>query len=163
MTDTNANATTDAESTPDAEPAASAEPDADAATERDRLDAATGEHAAELAEAVETLARLQRSGTLDDLAALADVAALGSRAMDDEMVTQLAATGTSLGEVADTAADEDVARTVESLLEAVGDAGAEPAEPVGAIGLVRAMRDPEVKAGMGFLLSLAKAMGRQTG
>ncbi|MFC3959321.1 DUF1641 domain-containing protein [Halovivax cerinus] len=157
---TDSNDATDAASTPDADAAASAEPAA--TTERDRLGAATGDNADDLAEAVETLARLQRSGTLDDLAALADVAALGSQAMDDEMVTQLAATGTSLGEVADTAADEDVARTLESLLAAVGEAGAEPTAPVGAIGLVRAMRDPEVKAGMGFLLSLAEAVGRET-
>ncbi|MFC6719003.1 DUF1641 domain-containing protein [Natrialbaceae archaeon GCM10025810] len=127
-----------------------------------RLGEATGENADDLAEAIETLAQLQRSGTLDDLVAVADVAALGSAAMDDGMVTTLAARGTRLGEVAETAADDDVARTLESLLEAVGEAGSEPAEPVGAIGVAKALRDPEVKAGMGFLLALAKAFGRTT-
>lgn len=131
-----------------------------ATPEAAELGEVTGENADDLADAIETLARLQRSGTLDDLAALADVAALASNAMDDGMVTDLAATGTSLGEVADTAADDDVARTIESLLEAVGEAGTEPTEPVGAVGLVRAMRDPEVRAGVGFFLSLAKAIGR---
>ncbi|TYL37995.1 hypothetical protein CV102_14870 [Natronococcus pandeyae] len=125
-----------------------------------QLGEATGENADELAEALETLARLQRSGTLDDLAALADIAALASNAMDDEMVTDLAATGTSLGELADTAADDDVARTLESLLEAVGEAGSEPAEPVRVIDLVKSLRDPDVKAGLGFFVALAKAVGR---
>lgn len=127
-----------------------------------RLGEAAGENADGLADAIETLARLQRSGTLDDLLAMADLLALTLNAMDDEMVTDLAATGTRLGEVADTAADEDVARTLESLLEAVGEAGSEPAEPIGALGAAKALRDPEVKAGMGFLLSLAKALGRTT-
>ena len=80
--------------------------------------------------------------------------------MDDDMVTDLAATGTHLGEVADTTADEDVARTLEGLLEAVGQAGSEPTEPVGAVGVAKALRDPEVKAGLGFFLSFAKALGR---
>ncbi|MFP8956935.1 DUF1641 domain-containing protein [Natrialbaceae archaeon A-CW3] len=126
------------------------------------LGEATGENADELAEAIETLARLQRSGTLDDLAAVADIAALASNAMDDDMVTDLAATGTSLGELADTAADDDVTRTLASLLEAVGDAGSEHTDAVGTLGLIKSMRDPEVQAGMGFLLAMARALGRAT-
>ncbi|OAQ54305.1 hypothetical protein HTG_01835 [Natrinema mahii] len=125
-----------------------------------RLGEATGENADDLADAIETLARLQRSGTLDDLLAMTDLLALASSAMDDDMVTDLAATGTRLGAVADTAADDDVARTLADLLEAVGEAGSEPAEPAGPIDVAKALRDPEVKAGLGFLLSLAKAMGR---
>ncbi|ELY66348.1 DUF1641 domain-containing protein [Natrinema versiforme] len=133
-----------------------------ATPEAARLGEATGENADELADAIETLARLQRSGTLDDLLAMADLLALASNAMDDEMVTDFAATGTRLGEVANTATDDDVARTLEGLLEAVGEAGSEPADPVGPIGVAKALRDPDVKAGLGFLLSLAKAMGRTT-
>ncbi|WP_254768607.1 DUF1641 domain-containing protein [Salinilacihabitans rarus] len=120
---------------------------------------ATGENAGDLADAVETLARLQRSGTLDDLAALADLAGLATGAMDDDMVVDLAATGTRLGELADTAADDDVAGTLASLLSAVGEAGAEPVEPVGAIGLARALRDPEVRQGLGFLVAVARETG----
>ncbi|UHQ95157.1 DUF1641 domain-containing protein [Haloterrigena alkaliphila] len=127
-----------------------------------RLGEATGENADDLADAIETLARLQRSGTLDDLLAMADLLALASNAMDVEMVIDLAAIGTRLGEVADTATDDDVARTLEGLLEAVGEAGSEPAEPAGPIDVAKALRDPDVKAGLGFLLSLAKAMGRTT-
>ncbi|UHQ98047.1 DUF1641 domain-containing protein (plasmid) [Natrinema zhouii] len=133
-----------------------------ATPEAARLGEATGENADDLADAIEALARLQRSGALDDLLAMADLLALASNAMDDEMVTDLAATGTRLGEVADTAMDDDVARTLESLLEAVGEAGSEPAEFVGPIGVVKALRNPDVKAGLGFLLSLAKVLGRTT-
>ena len=65
---------------------------------------AVGANGGELAEAMETVVALQRSGTLDDLAAIADVVALASGALDDEMVETLAARGTALGELADTAA-----------------------------------------------------------
>ncbi|SER88925.1 DUF1641 domain-containing protein [Natrinema salaciae] len=126
-----------------------------------RLGEATGENAADLADAIETLARLQRSGTLDDLLAMADLVALASNAMDDDMVTDLAATGTKLGEVADTAADDDVARTLESLLEAVGEASAEPTKPLGVRGLVRALRDLDVRRGLGFVFAVARETGRR--
>jgi uncharacterized protein YjgD (DUF1641 family) len=124
-----------------------------------RLGEAVGENADEAAEAVETVAALQRAGTLDDLASMADALALVSAALDDEMVTTLTATGARLGEVAETAAEPETAAGVERLLEAVGEA--ETADPgqVGAIGLVRAMRDPEVKAGLGYVVALAKAIG----
>ena len=133
-----------------------------ATPEAAQIGEAAGENAEDMADAIEGVAELQRSGTLEDLMAMADLIALATNAMDDEMVTELAATGTTLGEVADTASDDDVARTVESLLEAVGEAGAEPTEPVGAVGLIKALRDPEVKAGLGFFLSLAKAVGQTT-
>jgi len=116
---------------------------------------------AELAEALETLAGLQATGTLDDLAAFADVAALLSAAMDDRMVMELTGTGSRLGEVAQTAADEDVAGGLEDALAAVGDASAAEPERTGLVGLLRAMRDPEVQAGVGFFIALARALGRR--
>jgi uncharacterized protein YjgD (DUF1641 family) len=81
--------------------------------------------------------------------------------MDDDMVRSVASTGSRLGEVADTAADEEVARSLESLLAAVGEAGSEDPESVGIVGLLRALRDPEVKAGLGFLVAVARALGRE--
>lgn len=131
-----------------------------ATPETARLGEATGENATELAEAIETLAELQRSGTLDDVLALADTLSLATAALDDEMVTNLAATGSRLGEIADTASDEEVAQSLESVLAALGEAGDQPPASPGVLGLARAMRDPEVKAGLGFLLAVAKALGR---
>ncbi|MFB6189832.1 MAG: DUF1641 domain-containing protein [Halapricum sp.] len=125
-----------------------------------QLGDAVGENAGDLAEGLEALARLQRTGTLDDLLALAEVASLLTAAMDDEMVVSLSNLGERLGGVADTAADEDVSRGLESVLYAVGDATSEGAEPVGLVGTARALRDPEVKAGMGVALALLKALGR---
>lgn len=77
------------------------------------LSEAVGERGDDLAAALETLANLERSGTLADLVALADVVSLAGAALDDGMVERVAATGTSVGGLADTASDEDVARGLE--------------------------------------------------
>lgn len=114
----------------------------------------------ELAAGLESLARIQRTGTLDDLLELSQVASLLMGAMDDEMVMSLSNLGSELGGVADTASEEEVARGLESVLHAVGDATSEQPEPVGAIGFAKALRDPEVKAGLGVALALLKGLGR---
>ncbi|MCU4718697.1 DUF1641 domain-containing protein [Halapricum hydrolyticum] len=117
----------------------------------------------ELAEGLESLAQIQRTGTLDDLLELSQVASLLMGAMDDEMVMSLSNLGSELGGVADTAAEEDVSRGLEGVLHAVGDVSEEEPEPVGAIGFAKALRDPEVKAGLGVALALVKALGRNVG
>ncbi|WP_458208473.1 DUF1641 domain-containing protein [Haladaptatus sp. NG-SE-30] len=126
------------------------------------LSESVGENGTELADALETLVRLQESGTLDELAQLADLVSLLSGALDDEMVATLVGAGSSLGEVADTASDPDTIRGMETLLHAVGDASdpETPPERVGMVGMLRATRDPEVQTGLGFMLAIAKALGR---
>lgn len=120
---------------------------------------------AELADAVDgneaDLAELL--DRVDEVNDLLDVLALGTQAMDDEMVQTLAATGGNLGALADAAAEPATVRGVESLLHAVGDATGdleEPPEKVGIVGLLRAMRDPEVQAGLGYLVAVSKHLGR---
>ena len=122
---------------------------------------AVGENGDELRDALDTLVVLQRSGTLDELTELATVASLGSAALDDEMVRSLAGTGAALGEVAQAASDDDTRDGIETLLAGVGDAEREPAERVGPVGLVRELRDPDVQHGLGFLLAVAGAVGRE--
>ncbi|KZX46599.1 DUF1641 domain-containing protein [Haloarcula sp. K1] len=120
-----------------------------------------GENGDELQDALETLLVLQRSGTLDELAELAEVGSLATAALDDEMVTSLAGTGAALGEVGQTAADDDTRDGIETLLAGLGEAEREPAEPVGPVGLLRGLRDPDVQYGLGYLLALAGAVGRE--
>ncbi|TKX69500.1 DUF1641 domain-containing protein [Halorubrum sp. SP9] len=120
-----------------------------------------GENGDELRAALDTLLELQRSGTLDELAEIAEVGSLATAALDDEMVRSLAGTGAALGEVAQTAADDDARDGVETLLKGVGEAEREPPERVGAVGLLRGVRDPEVQYGLGYLLAVAGAIGRE--
>jgi uncharacterized protein YjgD (DUF1641 family) len=125
------------------------------------LASAVGENGDELREALETVVELQRSGALDELAELAHVGSLATAALDDEMVRSLAGTGAALGEVAQTAADDDARDGVKAMLEGVGAAHRSDPEPVGALGLARSVRDPEIRYGLGYLLAVSKAIGRE--
>jgi uncharacterized protein YjgD (DUF1641 family) len=118
-----------------------------------------GQNGAELEGALESVLALQRTGALDELVELAGVLSLATSALDDEMVRSLAATGGSLGEVADTAADDDTRDGLETMLEGLGDAEREPPERVGAVGLLKATRDPDVQRGLGYLVAVARAIG----
>lgn len=108
----------------------------------------------------EDAARLVQN--LDQVNDLIDVSSLATSAMDDEMVMTLAEKGSRLGEVVDTAGDEEVAAGLESVLQAVGDATDEEPEPVGILGLLGAMRDPDVKRGLGVAVNLLRALGKTT-
>ncbi|WP_410766023.1 DUF1641 domain-containing protein [Haloferax sp. DFSO60] len=101
---------------------------------------------------------VERLGLLNELI---DVVELGMGAVDDEMIHSLAKTGTAFGEIADDAADPETVAGIKRLLAAVGDAEAADSKPLGAVGLLRAARDPEVKAGLGYLVALAAALGAQ--
>jgi len=120
-----------------------------------------GENGAELQEALDTLVELQRSGTLDELAELGDVVSLGTSAMTDEMVRSLAGTGSSLGELADTAAKDGTRGGLTALLNSVDAAENAETSSVGMVGLMKAIRDPEIQQGLGYLLAIAKALGQQ--
>ncbi|RJX43915.1 hypothetical protein DM826_04325 [Halonotius aquaticus] len=126
-----------------------------------RLAETVGENGDDLTDALETVLELQRDGTLDDLAELGNVAGLANAALTDEMVVSLAGTGSSLGELADTASDDDTREGLKSLLDSVGAAEQADTSSVGAIGLARGFRDPEIKQGLGYLFAVAKALGQQ--
>lgn len=98
---------------------------------------------------------------LDSTAQLLDLLAFASEALDDEMVVLLARTANQLGELADTATEPSAARGLESVLNAVGEAADEPPEGIGPVGLLRALRDPDVQVGLGYLLAVAGALGRE--
>ncbi|WP_372912095.1 DUF1641 domain-containing protein [Salinigranum sp.] len=127
-----------------------------------RLATLVGENGDELAASLETLVELQRAGTLDELVGFVDALSLLTAALEDDMVVELARTGSRLGEVADETADPDAVKGLTRFVRAVGEAEAEGSDPVGPVGLVRATRDPEVQAGLGHLLALARAVGRQS-
>jgi uncharacterized protein YjgD (DUF1641 family) len=121
-----------------------------------------GENGESLGAALESLATLQEQGTLDDLVELAAVVSLLRDALDDDMAVSLARTGASLGEIADSTAEADTRDGLESVLGAVGDAQSAEVSRVGTLGLVRATRDEEVQTGLGYLVVLARALGRRT-
>ncbi|MFB6104949.1 MAG: DUF1641 domain-containing protein [Halobacteriaceae archaeon] len=100
---------------------------------------------------------------LDAVNELLDVLELGTAALDDEMVTTLSRRGSRVGELVDTASDPETVQGLEMLLRAVGEAGSveSPPDRVGALGLLKATRDPDVQRGLGLLIAVARATGAQ--
>jgi uncharacterized protein YjgD (DUF1641 family) len=134
--------------------------DAIATEETVNIASTIGTNGAALDDALESLVALQQSGTLDELMELAEVVSLLTAALDDEMVRSLAGMGSSLGEVAETAADENARDGIQTTLTALGEADSETAERVGPIGVLKASREPDVQHGLGYLLTVARAIGR---
>lgn len=125
-----------------------------------RLAEAVGTNADDMATALERIARLEADGDLEMLVGAAHTVSLAADAMDDDIVMSLGSTASSLGEVADTAADPDTREGTVTLLEAVGTATTDgPPDRVGALGLFRALRDENVQRGLGFLIAIARATG----
>lgn len=93
---------------------------------------------------------------------LLDVVSLGTKAMDDEMVTSIVGTATRLGELANAASDPKTVRNIDKLMSALREAGDPENTPdsTGTIGLLRELRDEDVRKGLGFLVGLAKSLGK---
>jgi len=93
---------------------------------------------------------------------LLDVVSLGTKAMDDEMVTSIVGTATRLGELADSASDPKTVKNLDKLLGALRDAGDPENIPnsTGTLALLRQTMDEDVQRGLGFLLGLAKSLGK---
>ena len=127
-----------------------------------RLAESVGTNADDMASALERIARLEADGDLETLVGAAHTVSLGADAMDDDIVMSLGSTASSLGEIADTAADPDTREGTVTLLEAIGAATTDgPPDQMGALGLLRALRDANVQRGLGFLVAIARATGEQ--
>jgi len=95
---------------------------------------------------------------LDTVNELVEVAKLGTAAMDDEMVAELARTGSSLGELADVAAEDDIRGALEVVLGALGEANA--SGPVDLRDVWEGVRDGEFLTGVRYVLAIVRSLGR---
>ncbi len=118
---------------------------------------------AELAAVLDRLADLEANGDLETLIGAMQGVSLLSDAMDDELVMSLGSTASSLGELADAASTPETRQGTLTLIDALGEATASDPEPVGMVGLAGALRDDDVRQGLGFLLAVARATGRRVG
>lgn len=95
---------------------------------------------------------------LDTVNELIEVAELGTAAMDDEMIVSLAGTGSSLGELADAAAEDDTQRSIQVLLRALGEANENG--PVDRGEFWDGLRNGEFLVGIRYALSIVRSLGR---
>jgi len=113
-----------------------------------------------IAENPEALAGFIRR--LDLTNELLDVASLGTKAMNDEMVTSIVGTVTRLGELADSASDPKTVKNLDRLLSSLREASEPENQPrsTGTLAMLSQLNDPDVRRGLGFLLGLAKSLGK---
>lgn len=112
-----------------------------------------------LEKVVDRIVMLEKTGALKTLEDFASFIKVAEDTLSDEIVKKNAELITNLSLVsAKFMNDKSLA-----LLDAMGDAicrcEKEP-EPVGLVGLMRALSDPDVKLAMGFLVNLAKSLGK---
>ena len=125
-------------------------------SEQQQTDDLTEELTAAIEENPEAFATFVRN--LETVNELVEVAELGTAAMDDEMVAELARTGSSLGELADSAASDDTRSGIQVLLRALGEADANG--PVDRYDVWEGLRDGEFLAGVRYALSILRSLGR---
>ncbi|NLV07922.1 hypothetical protein GOC83_17460 [Haloarcula rubripromontorii] len=119
-------------------------------------DELTAELTAAIEENPEAFATFVRN--LDTVNELVEVAELGTAAMDDEMITSLAGTGASLGELADTAASDDTRGALQTVLGALGEANS--SGPADLHDVWDGIRSGEFLAGIRYLLAVVRSLGR---
>jgi len=142
-----------------------------------------GENADQLSDSLETIVALQREGHVDDLAMVATALTDSlSPAELEELATMLEESGGDLVDALDVVLDlqregdlealvdtaqalsvldldPDSVAAMNSLVGALGQAQRET-EPMGLLGTVSALRSADVRAGLGYLVSVLRALGR---
>jgi len=119
------------------------------------------EHAESVARAVRILSRMEREGTLEELADLLTLVKLMKDALTDDMVVGLVRRAEGLAGAATDPALTELLQKAPGAVRAAQAAAARTAEPPGVMGLLKEMRDPQVRRGLAFLLSLVKHLAPQ--
>lgn len=118
---------------------------------------ALAENEESVVRALHVLSRMEREGTLQELADLLAVAKLVKEALTDDMVISLARRIEGLAAVVtDPALTALAERLPGALRVARVDADRAAAEPPGLMVLLKQLREPEVRRGLTFFLSLAR-------
>ncbi len=110
--------------------------------------------------AIEKLVWLEKSGNLDAIIGFASLIKIFQDSISDTVVDKTSEIASNLGLLSAKFTND---RTL-ALLNAIGDAicrcEKEP-QPIGLLGLIKALRDPEVKKTIGMLVNIAKELGKQ--
>ncbi|MFN3383526.1 MAG: DUF1641 domain-containing protein [Archaeoglobaceae archaeon] len=110
--------------------------------------------------AIEKLVWLEKSGNLDAIIGFASLIKIFQDSISDTVVDRTSEILSNLGLLSAKFTNDRAL----ALLNAVGDAicrcEKEP-QPIGLIGLIKALRDPEVKKAIGMLVNIAKELGKQ--
>lgn len=110
--------------------------------------------------AIDKLVWLEKSGNLDAIIGFASLIKIFQDSLSDAVIDKISELLTNLGLLSAKFTND---RSL-MLLNAIGDAicrcEKEP-EPIGLLGIIKALRDPEVKKSIGTLLNIAKGLGKE--
>ncbi|MEM0204003.1 MAG: DUF1641 domain-containing protein [Archaeoglobaceae archaeon] len=110
--------------------------------------------------AIDKLVWLEKSGNLDAIIGFASLIKIVQDSISDVVVDRTSEIFSDLGLLSAKFTNDRAL----ALLNAIGDAicrcEKEP-QPVGLIGLIKALRDPDVKKAIGILVNIAKELGKQ--
>lgn len=117
---------------------------------------ALAENGESLGRALRILSRMEQEGTLQELADVLALVKLIKEALTDDMVIGLAQRAQHLAAAATDPAVAALAGRLPAALRAAEAAAATAAPPPTLSGLLRQMRDPEVRRGLAYVLNLAR-------
>jgi len=108
---------------------------------------------------IERIVMFEKTGVLKSLQDLASLIKAFEDMLSDEIVRKNAEMITNLGLVSAKFVNEDVLMLLNSVSDAIR-RFREDKEQVGIIGLIKALSDPDVKLALGFLVNIAKSLGK---
>ncbi|MET1124875.1 MAG: DUF1641 domain-containing protein [Archaeoglobaceae archaeon] len=112
-----------------------------------------------LEEAIDKLVWLEKSGNLDALLGFSALIKLVQDSISDAVVERNMELLANLGLIATKFMSENALKLFNALGDAICRCEKEP-EPVGVIGLMKALREPEVQKALGMLLNIARELGK---
>lgn len=99
---------------------------------------------------------------MDNLVEIADTLSLRTEAIDDEMINSLSKLESSIGELVNKTSDTETAKNLKIILDSLSETdnvGNQP-EKIGILGLLKALRDPEIQRRLGFFILITKLIGK---
>ncbi|WP_456369565.1 DUF1641 domain-containing protein [Geoglobus sp.] len=108
---------------------------------------------------IDKIILLEKTGAIDTLADLASFIKVAEDTLSDEIIKKNAELVANLGLISAKFTSDNALRLIDAVGDAICRCDKEP-EPVGVTGLLRALNDPDVKYAFGFLINVAKALGR---
>jgi uncharacterized protein YjgD (DUF1641 family) len=112
-----------------------------------------------LAEAVDKLVWLEKSGNLDALLGFSALIKIIQDSISDAVVDRNMEIITNLGLISTKFTSDRALMLFNALGDAICRCEREP-EPVGVVGLLKALREPEVQKALGMLINIARELGK---
>ncbi|WP_202318412.1 DUF1641 domain-containing protein [Archaeoglobus neptunius] len=112
-----------------------------------------------ISEAIDKLVWLEKSGNLDALLGFSALIKLVQDSISDAVVDRNMEMLTNIGLLSTKFTSDRALMLLNALGDAICRCEREP-EPVGVVGLMKALREPEVQKALGMLLNIARELGK---